>query len=210
MLKRVFDLILVLGTLPIWSCILIVASFAAWFDLKAFPFFFQKRGGKNGEVITIFKLKTMTDEKDEYGNLLDDKYRITRIGNMFRKLSLDELPSLINILKGDMSLIGPRPFLKEYLPLYTKEQNRRHEILPGLTGWAQVNGRNSLSWEERFKLDVWYVDNYSFWLDVKILFKTVKKVLIKDGISADGEVTMSKFTGSKVMENSYEIEGKHE
>lgn len=206
MLKRAFDLILVLGTLPIWSCILIVASSIAWLDLKAFPFFFQKRGGKNGEVITIFKLKTMTDEKDEHGNLLDDKYRITRIGNVFRKLSLDELPSLINILKGDMSLIGPRPFLKEYLPLYTKEQNRRHEILPGLTGWAQVNGRNSLSWEERFKLDVWYVDNYSFWLDIKILFKTVKKVLIKDGISADGEATMSKFTGSKaaILENSYE------
>ena len=207
MLKRAFDLILVLGTLPIWSCILIVTSFVAWFDLKTFPFFFQKRGGKNGEVITIFKLKTMTDEKDKYGNLLDDKQRITRIGNIFRKLSLDELPSLLNILKGDMSLVGPRPFLKEYLPLYTKEQSRRHDMLPGLTGWAQVNGRNSLDWEERFKLDVWYVDNYSFWLDIKILFKTVKKVLIRDGISADGEATMSKFTGSQdhsALENSYE------
>ena len=207
MLKRAFDLILVLGTLPIWSCILIAISFIAWLDLKAFPFFFQKRGGKNGEVITILKLKTMTDEKNEYGNLLDDKYRITRIGNVFRKLSLDELPSLINILKGDMSLIGPRPFLKEYIPLYTKEQNRRHEVLPGLTGWAQVNGRNSLSWEERFRLDVWYVDNYSFWLDIKILLKTVKKVIIRDGINADGEATMSKFTGSQnqsALENSYE------
>ena len=207
MLKRAFDLILVLGTLPIWSCILIAAFSVAWFDLKAFPLFFQERGGKNGKVITIFKLKTMTDEKDEYGNLLDDKYRITRIGNIFRKLSLDELPSLVNILKGDMSLVGPRPFLKEYLPLYTKEQRRRHDILPGLTGWAQVNGRNSLNWEERFKLDVWYVDNYSFWLDIKILFKTVKKVLNRDGVSADGEATMSKFTGSQnnsTLENSYE------
>lgn len=197
MFKRVFDLVLVLGTLPIWSCILIVASFVAWLDLKSSPFFFQKRGGKDGKVITVYKLKTMTDEKDEDGKLLEDEYRITRIGNLFRKLSLDELPSLINVLKGDMSLVGPRPFLEEYLPLYSKEQARRHNVRPGITGWAQVNGRNAIGWDERFKLDMWYVDNQSLWLDIKILFKTVKKVLIKDGISADGEATMSKFTGSK-------------
>ena len=196
MLKRILDLILVLGTLPIWSCVLLVSSFIVWLDLKKSPFFTQERGGKDGKVITIFKLKTMTDERDENGDLLEDKYRITRIGNIFRKLSIDELPSLINILKGDMSLVGPRPFLKEYLALYTDEQKRRHDVLPGLTGWAQINGRNTLTWEERFELDTWYVDNQSLWLDIKILFKTVKKVLIKDGISADGEATMSKFTGS--------------
>ena len=196
MLKRILDLILVLGTLPIWSCVLLVSSFIVWLDLKKSPFFTQERGGKDGKVITIFKLKTMTDERDENGDLLEDKYRITRIGNIFRKLSIDELPSLINILKGDMSLVGPRPFLKEYLALYTDEQKRRHDVLPGLTGWAQINGRNTLTWEERFELDTWYVDNQSLWLDMKILFKTVKKVLIKDGISADGEATMSKFTGS--------------
>ncbi|MGE6330883.1 sugar transferase [Psychrobacter pacificensis] len=202
MLKRIFDLILVLGTLPIWSCILLVALAIAWIDLKSFPIFFQKRGGKRGKIITIYKLKTMTDERDQSGELLEDKDRITKVGNIFRKLSIDELPSLINIIKGDMSLIGPRPFLAEYLTLYDDEQKRRHEILPGLTGWAQVNGRNTLSWNERFQLDVWYVDNQSLWLDVKILFKTVKKVLIKDGISAEGEATMSKFTGSSVAENS--------
>ncbi len=202
MLKRILDLILVLGTLPIWSCILIVALFITWLDLKSFPLFFQKRGGKGGKVITIYKLKTMTDHRDKNGELLEDKDRITKTGSLFRKLSIDELPSLINIIKGDMSLVGPRPFLKEYLTLYNEEQSRRHEMLPGLTGWAQVNGRNSLSWEERFKLDVWYVDNYSLLTDIKILFKTVKKVIIRDGISADGEATMSKFTGSPATENS--------
>ena len=196
MLKRILDLILVLGTLPIWSCILIIALFITWLDLKSFPLFFQKRGGKGGKVITIYKLKTMTDDRDKNGYLLEDKDRITKIGNLFRKLSIDELPSLINVIKGNMSLVGPRPFLREYLPLYNEKQSRRHEMLPGLTGWAQINGRNSLSWEERFKLDVWYVDNQSLWLDIKILLKTVKKVIIRDGISADGEATMSKFTGS--------------
>ena len=197
MLKRILDLILVLGTLPIWSCVLLVSSFIVWLDLKKSPFFTQERGGKDGKVITIFKLKTMTDERDDNGDLLEDKYRITRIGNIFRKLSIDELPSLINILKGDMSLVGPRPFLKEYLALYTDEQKRRHDVLPGLTGWAQINGRNTLTWEERFELDTWYVDNHSLWLDIKILLKTVKKVIVKDGISAEGEATMSKFTGSE-------------
>ena len=202
MLKRILDLILVLGTLPIWSCVLIVALFITWLDLKSFPLFFQKRGGKGGKVITIYKLKTMMDHRDKNGELLEDKDRITKTGSLFRKLSIDELPSLLNIIKGDMSLVGPRPFLKEYLPLYSEEQSRRHEMLPGLTGWAQINGRNSLSWEERFKLDVWYVDNYSLLTDIKILFKTVKKVIIRDGISADGEATMSKFTGSPAAENS--------
>lgn len=202
MLKRIFDLVLVLGTLPIWSCILIIAIAVAWYDLKSFPFFFQKRGGKNGKIITIYKLKTMTDERDSNGQLLEDKYRITPIGNLLRKLSLDELPSLINVIKGDMSLVGPRPLIAEYLPLYTEEQMRRHDMLPGITGWAQINGRNTLSWEDRFKLDTWYIDNYSLCLDVKILIKTIGKVLIKEGISAEGEVTMSRFTGSKASESS--------
>ncbi|WP_169393147.1 MULTISPECIES: sugar transferase [Psychrobacter] len=199
MLKRIFDLILVLGTLPIWSCILIVALFITWIDLKSFPLFFQKRGGKDGKVITIYKLKTMTDERNENGDLLEDKDRITKIGSLFRKLSIDELPSLVNIIKGDMSLVGPRPFLAEYLTLYSDEQKRRHKLLPGLTGWAQVNGRNAISWDEKFALDTWYVDNQSFWLDIKILLKTVKKVVIKDGISADGEATMSKFAGNDLQ-----------
>ncbi|CAN6959973.1 Protein Pglb2 [Psychrobacter okhotskensis] len=196
MFKRVFDLVLVLGTLPIWSCILIVASFVAWLDLKSSPFFFQKRGGKDGKVITVYKLKTMTDEKDKDGKLLEDEYRITRIGNLFRKLSLDELPSLINVLKGDMSLVGPRPLLEEYLPLYSNEQARRHNVRPGVTGYAQVNGRNTIGWDKKFKLDTWYVDNQSLWLDIKILLKTVGKVVSRDDINEAGQATATPFKGS--------------
>lgn len=139
----------------------------------------------------------MTNEKDEYGNLLPDEKRLTKIGKFLRSTSLDELPELFNVLKGDMSLVGPRPLLMEYLNYYTEEQMRRHDVKPGITGWAQVNGRNSLSWEEKFKLDVWYVDNWSLWLDFKILFLTLIKVLKREGISAEGYATMPKFTGSK-------------
>ncbi len=145
----------------------------------------------------MIKFRTMRDAQDANGNPLPDSERMTPFGSFLRSTSLDELPELWNVLKGDMSLVGPRPLLMEYLPLYSTEQYRRHEVRPGVTGWAQINGRNALSWEEKFKLDVWYVDNRSFWLDLKIIFLTVKKVVVRDGISAEGEVTMSKFTGSK-------------
>lgn len=160
------------------------------------PFFLQNRPGKQERVFSIIKFKTMNDKKDEDGCLLSDEMRLTNIGKFVRKISLDEIPQLLNVIKGDMSLVGPRPLLVEYLDLYSEEQKRRHEVKPGITGWAQVNGRNAISWEDKFKLDVWYVDNQSFWLDLKILFRTIKKVLFRDGISAQGEVTMPKFTGS--------------
>ena len=146
----------------------------------------------------MIKFKTMTDERDAEGNLLPDAERLTKIGKFVRSTSLDEIPQLINVLKGDMSLVGPRPLLMEYLPLYTMDQARRHEVRPGVTGWAQINGRNAISWEDKFELDVWYVDNQSFWLDLKILLLTVKKVFVREGISGTGEVTMSKFSGSSV------------
>ena len=158
--------------------------------------FRQPRPGLNGQVFEMVKFRSMRDAFDSKGDSLPDIERLTPFGERLRRSSLDELPSLWSVLKGDMSLVGPRPLLVEYLPLYSKEQARRHEVRPGITGWAQVNGRNAISWDQKFKLDVWYVDNQSFWLDVKILFLTVKKVFIKDGISAEGEVTMNKFTGN--------------
>lgn len=159
--------------------------------------FRQSRPGLNAKPFELVKFRSMRDARDSAGNPLPDAERMTPFGHFLRASSLDELPELWSVLKGDMSLVGPRPLLNEYLPLYSAEQARRHDVRPGITGWAQVNGRNSLSWEEKFKLDVWYVDNHSVWLDIKILFMTVKKVLIREGISADGEVTMSKFSGSK-------------
>lgn len=159
-------------------------------------FFCQTRPGIRGQPFTMVKLRTMTDERDSHGKLLSDSQRLTRYGRFLRSTSLDELPELWNVLKGDMSLVGPRPLLMEYLPLYSDRQARRHEVRPGITGWAQVNGRNALSWEEKFELDVWYVENRTLWLDIKILFLTVWKVVKRDGISQEGEVTMSKFTGS--------------
>lgn len=176
-----------------------VIAFVAWKISKKLgsPVLFrQVRPGLNGKPFTMVKFRTMRDAIDKNGNPLPDSERMTPFGNFLRSTSLDELPELWNVLKGDMSLVGPRPLLMEYLPLYSKEQARRHEVRPGVTGWAQINGRNAISWEEKFKLDVWYVDNQSFWLDIKILFLTVKKVFIRDGISAEGEATMSKFTGS--------------
>jgi len=159
------------------------------------PFFYQKRPGKNGKIFTIVKFKTMTDKKDKEGNLLPDKDRLTAVGKFVRSTSLDELPQLFNVLKGNMSLIGPRPLLPEYLPLYTEEQSRRHLVRPGITGWAQVNGRNAISWEEKFKLDVWYVDNLSLVLDIKIFFKTIGKVFLKKDINTKGVATTEKFKG---------------
>ena len=164
------------------------------FTLGSPILFKQQRPGLFGKPFIFYKFRTMTSEKDENGNLLPDEKRLTKFGNFLRKTSLDELPSLWNVLKGNMSLVGPRPLLMEYLPLYSKEQARRHEVKPGITGWAQVNGRNAISWDEKFKLDVWYVDNQSIWLDTKILFITAWKVLKREGISQKGHVTMEKYT----------------
>ncbi len=160
------------------------------------PFFFQKRPGKNEIFFKIIKFKTMNDKKNKDGHLLSDAERLTRIGAFVRKTSLDEIPQLINVIKGDMSLIGPRPLLPEYLPLYSDFQKRRHEVKPGITGWAQVNGRNAISWNDKFNLDVWYIDNISFLLDLKIILLTLKKVIVKEGITSDTSVTMEKFRGN--------------
>lgn len=159
-------------------------------------FFTQERPGKNSKIFKVIKFKTMTDEHDEDGNLMPDEKRLTRIGKFIRSTSVDELPQLINVLKGDMALIGPRPLLPQYLPLYTKEQARRHNVRPGITGWAQVNGRNAISWTKKFELDVWYVDHCSFLLDLKIFFLTIKKVFVREGISSDTSVTMEPFNGN--------------
>ncbi len=159
-------------------------------------FFIQQRPGKNAKIFKLIKLRTMNDKRDIHGYLLPDNQRITGVGRIIRSLSIDELPQLINILKGDMSLVGPRPLLIEYLPLYSHEQARRHEIRPGITGWAQVNGRNAISWKKKFEYDVWYVDNISFWLDMKILYLTVKKVFVRDGINASENVTMEPYNGN--------------
>ncbi|MGJ7554242.1 sugar transferase [Variovorax sp. RB3P1] len=159
-------------------------------------FFRQTRPGLNGRPFNMLKFRTMTDARGADGSLLPDADRLTAFGRFLRASSLDELPELWNVLKGNMSLVGPRPLLMDYLPLYSPQQSRRHEVRPGITGWAQINGRNALSWEEKFKLDVWYVDNRSMWLDIKILWLTVRKVLVRDGISAAGEATMTRFTGS--------------
>ena len=185
----VFGLIV---TSPIW----ILATIGLAIANSGKPFFVQPRPGKNGKIFRLIKFKTMTDERDANGNLLPDEKRLTAVGSIVRKLSIDELPQLFNILKGDMSLVGPRPLLVEYLPLYNEEQSRRHDVKGGITGWAQVNGRNAISWEQKFKYDVWYVDNQSFWLDIKILFKTVLNVLKREGISSGTSATMEKFTGS--------------
>lgn len=158
--------------------------------------FVQQRPGLNAKPFYIYKFRTMLSTRDNSNQLLADEYRMTSLGNFLRKYSLDELPQLFNVLKGDLSLVGPRPLLMEYLPLYSVEQARRHQVRPGVTGLAQVNGRNAISWEDKFKLDVWYVDHQSFWLDVKILLLTVKKVFLSEGISAEGEATMSRFTGN--------------
>lgn len=161
------------------------------------PFFFQQRPGKNNKIFEVVKFRTMNDKKDAQGNLLSDKDRLTSLGRFIRKTSLDEIPQLINVIKGDMSLVGPRPLLLEYLPLYNEEQIRRHEVRPGITGWAQINGRNAISWKDKFELDVWYVDNISISLDIRILLQTILKVFKSEGISSDTSLTMEKFEGNK-------------
>ena len=195
-MKRLFDFIVALCALLTLLPVIIVVAVLIRFKLGAPTLFTQERPGLNGKVFKMMKFRTMLDGKDKQGNLLPDNKRMTKFGAFLRSTSLDELPGLFNVLKGDMSLVGPRPLLVQYLPLYSKEQARRHNVRPGITGWAQVNGRNAISWDQKFKLDVWYVDNQSFWLDIKILFLTVKKVFVREGISADGEATMSLFEGS--------------
>jgi undecaprenyl phosphate N,N'-diacetylbacillosamine 1-phosphate transferase len=194
-LKRIFDFTFVLIGLICISPILIIIAVILSVSNQGSPFFFQLRPGLNNKLFKVIKFKTMNDKKDNFGNLLPDSDRLTNLGSYMRKMSLDELPQLFNVLKGDMSLVGPRPLLVEYLPLYSKKQFRRHLVKPGITGWAQVNGRNAISWEEKFKLDVWYVENHTFLLDFKILGLTVVKVFKRDGIYSPDTVTMSKFTG---------------
>ena len=193
--KRGFDLVIALPTLVLLALPMLVLALWIYHTLGSPVFFKQVRPGLQGQPFTMVKFRTMTDEHGPDGASLPDAQRLTPLGLFLRASSLDELPELWNVLKGEMSLVGPRPLLMEYLPLYTPEQARRHEMRPGITGWAQVNGRNAISWEEKFALDVWYVDNRTIWLDIKILWLTVKKVLVRDGISADGAATMTKFKG---------------
>lgn len=196
MFKRLLDILIAAFGLVLLVPVILIVAFQIRRKLGSPVFFRQTRPGKDGKPFQMVKFRTMKDAVDAAGNPLPDSERMTPFGQFLRSSSLDELPELWNVLKGDMSLVGPRPLLMEYLPLYSKEQYHRHEARPGVTGWAQINGRNAISWEEKFKLDVWYVDNQSLWLDVKILFLTAKKVLVRDGISGEGEVTMSKFTGN--------------
>lgn len=197
LIKRLFDLcaagIAVLLLFPL----LVVLALIVRFKLGSPILFSQTRPGLHGRPFTMYKFRTMTNDRDSHGQLLPDAERLAAFGLFLRSTSLDELPELWNVLTGEMSLVGPRPLLMEYLPLYSPEQARRHEVLPGITGWVQVNGRNALSWEEKFKFDVWYVDNRSFWLDTRILFRTIKKIITRHGITAQGEATMPRFTGQQ-------------
>ena len=195
-MKRLFDFIFVLLGLIFISPLLIIISVVLALSNRGTPFFFQIRPGLNNKLFKVIKFKTMSDKRDDLGRLLSDANRLTKLGSCIRKTSLDELPQLINVLKGDMSLVGPRPLLVEYLPLYSMEQSKRHLVKPGITGWAQVNGRNSISWEDKFKLDIWYVNNNSFFLDVQILYLTVGKVLKSDGVNKQGSVTTEYFNGT--------------
>ena len=196
-LKRSIDFIIVLCTLVvIWPILLLIIIFLHFANMGAGVFFTQDRPGKNAKIFKAIKFKTMTDERDAGGKLLPDDVRLTKIGRIVRSLSIDELPQLINVLKGDMALIGPRPLLPKYLSLYSSEQFRRHEVRPGITGWAQVNGRNNISWKKKFELDVWYVDHMSFLLDMKIFFLTIKKVFVREGINMEGMATTEPFNGN--------------
>ncbi len=194
-MKRLFDFFVALLALLVLAMPLLSLIWLVRQKLGRPVFFHQVRPGLHGKPFRMIKFRTMTDERGPDGKLLPDADRLTPFGGLLRATSLDELPELWNVLKGDMSLVGPRPLLMEYLPLYSPEQARRHEVRPGVTGWAQVNGRNTISWEDKFRLDTWYVDNRSLWLDIRILWLTVKRVLVRDGINAEGEATMSKFTG---------------
>lgn len=195
-LKRLFDFTAALLGLLVLSPLFIVVTVGLFFANEGKPFFLQQRPGKKGKIFTIIKFKTMNDKKDAAGKLLPDNERLTKIGSCVRKTSLDEIPQLVNVVKGDMSLIGPRPLLPEYLPLYNNFQKRRHEVKPGITGWAQINGRNAIDWDKKFELDVWYVDNISFLLDMKIVVKTLKKIAIKEGINPANSATTRPFNGN--------------
>ena len=197
LLDRIGALFLLILFAPVFSAVVI----AVYLKMGRPLFFTQKRPGYQGNIFTIYKFRTMSDERDDNGELLRDELRLKGVGKVIRSLSLDELPQLLNVLKGEMSFIGPRPLLVEYLPLYNSEQKRRHDVLPGITGWAQVNGRNAISWEEKFRYDVEYVENLSFWYDLKIILLTLKKVIIKEGISQEGSATMKKFLGNPTQKN---------
>ena len=195
--KRLLDFVIVLCVLlVIWPVLLVIAVWLHFANKGAGAFFTQERPGKDGKLFKVIKFKSMTDERDEDGQLLPDAERLTAVGRFIRSTSLDELPQLLNVLKGDMALIGPRPLLPQYLPLYSKEQARRHEVRPGITGWAQVHGRNAISWTEKFKLDVWYVDHVSLRVDLEVVFLTIKKVLKREGITQEGQATMEMFNGN--------------
>lgn len=195
--KRLFDILISgVALLLIGWFLILVAIFLHFANKGAGAFFFQERPGKDAKIFKVIKFKTMTDERDADGNLLPDEKRLTKVGKFVRSTSVDELPQLINVFKGDMSLIGPRPLLVQYLPLYSPEQARRHEVRPGISGWAQCHGRNAISWTEKFKLDVWYVDHCTLWTDIKVIFITIKKVLFRDDISAEGSATMPFFDGT--------------
>ena len=195
--KRIIDFTIVLiALLIIWPFLLIITIWLHFANKGAGAFFLQERPGKDGKIFKVIKFKTMTDERDADGNLLPDADRLTKVGKFVRSTSIDELPQLINVLKGDMALIGPRPLLVRYLPLYSKEQARRHEVRPGISGWAQCHGRNAISWTEKFKLDVWYVDHCSLMTDIKVILITIKKVFVREGISQEGQATMEFFTGN--------------
>lgn len=196
-MKRIFDVIFSIFGVVVFAFPMAAVAMLIRAKLGGPVFFRQMRSGLNAKPFFMLKFRSMTDERSPDGELLPDADRLTRFGALLRSTSLDELPELWNVFKGEMSLVGPRPLLMEYLPLYTPEQARRHDVRPGITGWAQVNGRNAISWEEKFALDVWYVENQSLWLDIKILWLTIRKVLIRDGISASGEVTVSKFKGTE-------------
>ncbi|UMZ74713.1 sugar transferase [Natranaerofaba carboxydovora] len=200
-MKRLFDFIMSIMLIILFSPLLLIISALVGAKLGTPVLFIQKRPGLNGKPFNIYKFRTMTNETDEEGNLLPDEIRLTSFGEFLRDYSLDELPELFNVLKGDMSFVGPRPLKMEYLERYNTTQARRHEVRPGITGWAQVNGRNLLSWEEKFELDVWYVDNRSFWLDIKILWLTFVKVIKREGISAEGHATMPEFMGDGQDQN---------
>ena len=196
-LKRLIDFLVVFCVLAvIWPILLLVMLWLHFTNKDTGIFFTQERPGKNGKIFKVIKFKTMTDKRDANGKLLSDAERLTKVGRFVRSTSVDELPQLFNVLKGDMALVGPRPLLPQYLSLYSKEQARRHEVRPGITGWAQVNGRNAISWTKKFELDVWYVDHCSFLLDLKIIFLTIKKVFVREGISSDTSATMEPFTGN--------------
>jgi sugar transferase EpsL len=195
-IKRLFDIISSIAGLAVTSPLLIILAILIRLKLSSPILFRQQRPGLRGKAFVIYKFKTMTDQCDSSGNLLPDEQRLPAFGRFLRSTSFDELPELFNVLKGDMSIVGPRPLMMKYLDRYSPEQARRHEVKPGITGWAQINGRNAISWEDRFKLDIWYVDNQTFWLDMKIIFKTIRNVIAKEGITQQGRATMDEFMGT--------------